>query len=103
LLLLGTGESGKSTILKQMRIIHGAGFEAKEREGFKCLVCRNILRSTKALLDAMDANKVELEDKTLLDQAYSLLDMPEDQYNGISSAEADFYGRFWADATTQKV
>jgi len=32
LLLLGTGESGKSTIMKQMKVIHDTGFTQDERE-----------------------------------------------------------------------
>ena len=103
LLLLGTGESGKSTILKQMRIIHAAGFEDKEREGFRCLVFRNILRSTRALLDAMESQRLSLADPALMDHAYALLDTPEESYNGVSAEDAAFYARFWADRATQQV
>ncbi|QQP39186.1 Uncharacterized protein FKW44_019984, partial [Caligus rogercresseyi] len=38
ILLLGTGEAGKSTIIKQMKIIHNNGFESDElREGARIL------------------------------------------------------------------
>ena len=39
----GTGESGKSTFIKQMRIIHGQGYSEKDRLKFKMEVYRNIL------------------------------------------------------------
>ncbi|XP_007524875.1 guanine nucleotide-binding protein subunit alpha-15 [Erinaceus europaeus] len=53
LLLLGTGESGKSTFIKQMRIIHGAGYSEDERRGFRPLVFQNVFLSMHTLLEAM--------------------------------------------------
>uniref|UniRef100_A0A673UAL0 G protein subunit alpha 15 n=1 Tax=Suricata suricatta TaxID=37032 RepID=A0A673UAL0_SURSU len=54
LLLLGPGESGKSTFIKQMRIIHGAGYSEEERKGFRPLIYQNIFASMQAMLEAMD-------------------------------------------------
>ncbi|XP_051828364.1 guanine nucleotide-binding protein subunit alpha-15 [Antechinus flavipes] len=54
LLLLGTGESGKSTFIKQMRIIHGAGYSEEDRKGFTSLVYQNIFTSMQAMIEAMD-------------------------------------------------
>ena len=31
----GAGESGKSTVVKQMKIIHGDGYSSEELEGYK--------------------------------------------------------------------
>lgn len=50
----GTGESGKSTFIKQMRIIHGAGYSEEERKGFRPLVYQNIFVSMRAMIEAMD-------------------------------------------------
>lgn len=43
LLLLGTGESGKSTIFKQMRILYGNGFNNEELSRFKWYIWSNIV------------------------------------------------------------
>lgn len=54
LLLLGTGESGKSTFIKQMRIIHGAGYSDEDKRGFIKLVFQNIFMAMNSMIRAMD-------------------------------------------------
>jgi len=55
LLLLGAGESGKSTLFKQMILIHGKGFkEEAERKSFIPIVHSNILTSMKTLCEQSD-------------------------------------------------
>lgn len=44
ILLLGAGESGKSTFLKQMRIIHGREFDQKALLEFRDTIFDNILK-----------------------------------------------------------
>ncbi|CAB1324374.1 unnamed protein product [Coregonus sp. 'balchen'] len=52
-LLLGTGESGKTTFIRQMRIIHGSGFSEEERRDFTKLIYQNIFTAVKAMTQAM--------------------------------------------------
>ena len=47
------GNSGKSTVLKQMNIIHGKSYPEKERKKFKYYVIANILESIIRLVNAM--------------------------------------------------
>uniref|UniRef100_A0AAQ5YTG0 Guanine nucleotide-binding protein subunit alpha n=1 Tax=Amphiprion ocellaris TaxID=80972 RepID=A0AAQ5YTG0_AMPOC len=58
LLLLGTGESGKSTFIKQMRIIHGAGYSDEDKRGFTKLVYQNIFTAMQAMIRAMETLKI---------------------------------------------
>ncbi|XP_044140531.1 guanine nucleotide-binding protein subunit alpha-15 [Bufo gargarizans] len=54
LLLLGTGESGKSTFIKQMRIIHGSGFSEQDRKIYGKLIHQNIITCAQSLVGAME-------------------------------------------------
>ncbi|KAL9545006.1 hypothetical protein PS6_008460 [Mucor atramentarius] len=53
MLLLGAGESGKSTILKQMKLIHDGGYTPEERESFKEVIFSNTMQSMRVTLEAM--------------------------------------------------
>ena len=49
ILLLGAGESGKSTIFKQMKVIHKDGYSEAERKGFRVSTTAVALRAACAL------------------------------------------------------
>ncbi|GAA53621.1 guanine nucleotide binding protein (G protein) alpha q polypeptide [Clonorchis sinensis] len=58
---VGTGESGKSTFIKQMRIIHGAGYSDEERRTFIKLVYQNIYMAMFTMIRAMETLKISYE------------------------------------------
>ncbi|VEL29984.1 unnamed protein product [Protopolystoma xenopodis] len=62
LLLLGAGESGKSTIVKQLKIIHDNGFSPEERICFKLIVYSNMLQSMIAIIRAMGELRINFSD-----------------------------------------
>ncbi|KAJ1310788.1 hypothetical protein OPQ81_009308 [Rhizoctonia solani] len=59
-LLLGSGDSGKSTVLKQMRVIHNDKFTPQEIESYRQLVFNNIIRGAVMLVDAISAMQLRL-------------------------------------------
>ncbi|KAG8702993.1 guanine nucleotide-binding protein subunit alpha [Ceratobasidium sp. 394] len=61
MLLLGAGESGKSTVLKQMKLIHHGGYNNQERESYKEIIFSNTLQSMRAILEAMPALDISLQ------------------------------------------
>jgi guanine nucleotide-binding protein G(q) subunit alpha len=71
LLLLGTGESGKSTFIKQMRIIHGSGYTDDDKRGFIKLVIQNVYMAITSMLKAMDQLKIAYKDET--NEGYSVM------------------------------
>lgn len=54
LLLLGAGESGKSTIFKQMRILYGEGFGDEARQATAPVIISNVISGTRTILENCD-------------------------------------------------
>lgn len=60
MLLLGAGESGKSTVLKQMKLIHHGGYSEQERDSYKEIIFSNTVQSMRAILDALPVLELSL-------------------------------------------
>lgn len=59
ILLLGSGESGKSTIVKQMKIIHQNGYTVDELALYRLTIYKNLIDCAKALIGAMRQFNIE--------------------------------------------
>ena len=53
LIVIGAGESGKSTILKQMRIIYSEGFHLDERKEIRQVIFSNMIVAFKIIAEEM--------------------------------------------------
>ncbi|KAB0407375.1 hypothetical protein E2I00_016741 [Balaenoptera physalus] len=67
LLLLGTSNSGKSTIVKQMKIIHSGGFNLEACKEYKPLIIYNAIDSLTRIIRALAALKIDFHNP---DRAY---------------------------------
>lgn len=59
---IGSGESGKSTIVKQMKIIHQNGYSVDELVLYRHTIYKNLIDCAKALVGAMRQFEIEVED-----------------------------------------
>ncbi|KAJ6005013.1 hypothetical protein N7540_012812 [Penicillium herquei] len=105
ILLLGAGESGKSTIIKQMRIIHSRGFPEEERHQTRAVIYSNIVIAFKVLLDIMNAENIDFQNEKTRAMG-DLLDKTEPDV-GSDDAFSDFKIRdamraMWLDTGVQK-
>lgn len=63
LLLLGTGDAGKSTFAKQMKVLHRDGFNDAEKDKFVSILRDNCITAMQKLIGACKEWNIELEDK----------------------------------------
>jgi len=59
----GAGESGKSTVLKQMRLIHTKGFQTAERKQWKVTIFNNLLHAFQVIFGAMEEQEVDFAEE----------------------------------------
>uniref|UniRef100_A0AAY4AZB9 Adenylate cyclase-inhibiting G alpha protein n=1 Tax=Denticeps clupeoides TaxID=299321 RepID=A0AAY4AZB9_9TELE len=102
LLLLGAGESGKSTIVKQMKIIHEDGYSEEECKQYKVVVYSNTIQSIIAIIRAMGRLKIDFGDAARADDARQLFVLAGTAEEGVMSAElAGVIRRLWVDGGVQ--
>jgi len=87
LLLLGAGESGKSTIAKQVKLIHLAGFTDPEIDQYKGTIYANIITSMQTLIQAATDWNLEFS-KEGKDSTYLLQNTTPDALTDADVVEA---------------
>uniref|UniRef100_A0AC35U075 Guanine nucleotide-binding protein G(S) subunit alpha n=1 Tax=Rhabditophanes sp. KR3021 TaxID=114890 RepID=A0AC35U075_9BILA len=103
LLLLGAGESGKSTIVKQMRILHINGFSDREKKEKVVEIKRNVRDSLAVILKAMPQinPSVTLDNESLeASRDYLLNDAQEVEFD-YPSVFYDHVNLLWEDKGVQ--
>lgn len=99
----GAGESGKSTILKQMKLIHEGSYSRDERESFKEIIFSNTVQSMRVILEAMEGLDIPLDDQRAEYHVQTIFMQPA-QIEG-DSLPADVGGAIealWNDAGVQE-
>ncbi|KKK15754.1 hypothetical protein P175DRAFT_0180027 [Aspergillus ochraceoroseus IBT 24754] len=105
ILLLGAGESGKSTIIKQMRIIHSGGFPEDERRQTRAVIYSNLVIAFKVLLEIMRTEGIEFEHENTRPLADIIDNLEPDVGNdeAFSDLEVrDAMNEMWKDIGVQK-
>ncbi|KAI9022259.1 guanine nucleotide binding protein, alpha subunit [Phycomyces nitens] len=104
LLLLGTGESGKSTVLKQMKLIHEGGFSMSERLAYREIIISNTIQSMQAILEAMDTLGIKITNIDNQIYADTIKHIPghPDQISAMSPDAARAIQVLWEDSGIQE-
>ena len=105
ILLLGSGESGKSTIVKQMKIIHQNGYNATELGTYRQTVYRNLLESAQAIVLAMRKIGVDPVMASNRENADKIIDYKVEAAQGWTFGEdvAQAIHQLWQDPIIPKI
>ncbi|XP_043525094.1 G protein alpha q subunit isoform X3 [Frieseomelitta varia] len=102
LCVAGTGESGKSTFIKQMRIIHGSGYSDDDKRGFIKLVYQNIFMAMQSMIRAMDLLKIQYASSSNIEKAELVRSVDFETVTTFESPYVEAIKDLWADSGIQE-
>ncbi|XP_027012132.1 guanine nucleotide-binding protein G(t) subunit alpha-2-like isoform X2 [Tachysurus fulvidraco] len=87
LLLLGAGEAGKSTIMKQMKILYHGGFTKEEQLEYKSVIYGNMLQSALAIVAGMEKLQIKYDTETANEDGMKLQKLADSVAEGTMPDE----------------
>jgi len=103
MLLLGSGESGKSTIFKQMKLIQdNGGFSAEELDSYKFIIFGNCVNQMKVIVNAGEKLKMTYDSEQNQRRVEKLLAIPPGGDSWSTELGVDIK-HLWADSGIQRL
>ncbi|PQE31295.1 guanine nucleotide-binding alpha-3 subunit protein [Rutstroemia sp. NJR-2017a WRK4] len=105
ILLLGSGESGKSTIVKQMKIIHQNGYTVDELALYRLTIYKNLIDCAKALVGAMRQMDIEPSNPANKEYGSFLLEyqVDPDPHTPLNPRVGLAVASVWRDSSVERV
>ena len=98
-LLLGTSESGKSTLMKSLKLLHEGPWTTSERISFAEIVFNNVIQSMRVILEAMDELEIPLEISQNQEHVATIFMQPHClEQNTLSPDVTEAIRSLWQDA-----
>ena len=103
ILLLGSGEGGKSTIVKQMRIIYGGGYSESERMVYRSIIYSDTIKAICDILKETEEMGTQFKDSSRLKDITTLTDLTKDfKETNLTNDIGDIMFRIWNDSSIQQ-
>mgnify|MGYP002804053552 FL=1 len=103
ILLLGAGETGKSTFAKQMRIIYGEDYDKKDLLEFRNVIYTNVFKAIQVLCDARGKLRIPWGNESYEVKAQELLNwkIPHRIEPSVFVEKVELLTKLWNDKGIQ--
>ncbi|KAJ1560492.1 guanine nucleotide-binding protein subunit alpha, partial [Cladochytrium tenue] len=106
ILILGPGDSGKSTVLKQVKLLYGTDFSRQERAAYRILLIENLLDCARRLVEGINRLGIPYADHDASSVAAHQVvaaKAPREQDEEVMRAVPEAIDLLWKDAGVQAV
>ncbi|KAJ3425792.1 guanine nucleotide-binding protein subunit alpha [Anaeramoeba flamelloides] len=97
LLVLGTGDSGKTTFIKQIQILYKEGFTENDKKLYRNVIRNNLLSHAKILVNACRNLDIPLESSNE-EIAEEIIEIPEVKNGKIEVEQYEMIQALWSDS-----